>query len=652
MRLPETYHRYSRLTTSTTAWLVALLVVLAVGNLGLSILQGVWDLFGRDGALSSQVPWLAPLIAWLDGQPRPQVMSGYELLPNLLGPLAWTGLALLVALYLRNALPAVRTSHVGLLVEFAGVWLPLRWEELRQLKVTRDLGGERFVIFAEVQPGKLTSWHRFYGLLYGLRWQPGFLISSNINQFEQLLQTMLSQSERTARAVDNVQALQLREDMPSLLFRLLLSPAAFFSRRASADVSGLTTPVSEGGPVQGTYPPRINAIMSGVTLAVGLALLMSYLGYWVRFLALTFPNLRPFWPFSSMLANPGYSELFNAFRTQGVPFMGVATRPDLPAPWWLLVAAHLMLLLGIPALLWLRSALPNLEARDEGLSVHGLLGDRRRLIPWQRIKAFKATEVSEQNQVLLLQSPNLPTFGRLSGIIYDGSLTPGVLITSAIGNFQPLLGHALNQIAPLEEEGRPPVLQQEAQSWLIWLTLGRRAALKGLVETARADPATKALDQRATLAAAGSMALLTLLPALLLVVAGLLGDAPPQLGLLAAATGLWLFAMLEWPLISLGSVLLDENSGGGEEGYRALYLYPTSQLPRLLTLLAALLFVVVGLPLLALVAWIGALAWSYWLASDFFAELYEWRGSQVILGGLLPVLWQLLILIGFLVAAR
>jgi hypothetical protein len=652
MRLPETYHRYSRLMMSTIAWLATLLVVLAVGNLGLRILRGVWDLLGLNTTLINWAPWLESLIIWLDGQSRPQVTSAYELLPNLLGPLGWAALALLVVLYLRNALPAVRVSHVGVLVEFAGSWLPLRWEELRNLKVTQDLDGERFVIFVEVQPGKLTSWHRFYGLLYGLRWKPGFLISSHINQFEQLIQTMLSQSERTARAVDDVQALQLREDMPSLLFRFLLSPAAFFSRRSSADVSGQTMPLVEGGPVHGAYPPRINAIMSGVTLGLGLMLLINYLGYWVRFLALSFPGLRPFWPFSGTLDNPGYAELFNAFRTQGVPFMGVATRSDLPSPWWLLVAAHLMLLLGIPALLWLRSALPNLEVRDEGMTVHGLLGARRRLIPWTRIKAFKATEVSEQSQVLLLQSPNLPAFGRISGLIYDGSMTPGVLITSAIANFQPLLGHALNQIAPLEEEGGPQILQQEAQSWLIWLTLGRRAALKGLVETARADLATKALDLRATLAASGPMALLALFPALLLLVAGLLGDAPPGAGLLAAATGLWLFAMLEWPLMSLGSVLLDENSGGGEEGYRALYLYPTSQLPRLLTLLAALLILVVGVPLLALMAWIGALAWSYWLASDFFAELYEWRGSQVILGGLLPVLWQLLILIGFLVAAR
>jgi hypothetical protein len=98
--------------------------------------------------------------------------------------------------------------------------------------------------------------------------------------------------------------------------------------------------------------------------------------------------------------------------------------------------------------------------------------------------------------------------------------------------------------------------------------------------------------------------------------------------------------------------VLDENTGGGEEGYRALSLYPVSQLPRLLPMLAALVLAVVGVPVLPVVAWVAAIAWAYWLTAGLMEALYEWNGSQVILGGLLPVLWQLLLLIGFLVATR
>ena len=32
---------------------------------------------------------------------------------------------------------------------------------------------------------------------------------------------------------------------------------------------------------------------------------------------------------------------------------------------------------------------------------------------------------------------------------------------------------------------------------------------------------------------------------------------------------------------------------------------------------------------------VGAIAWAFWLAAGLFEALYEWRGSQAVLGGLL-----------------
>jgi hypothetical protein len=51
-------------------------------------------------------------------------------------------------------------------------------------------------------------------------------------------------------------------------------------------------------------------------------------------------------------------------------------------------------------------------------------------------------------------------------------------------------------------------------------------------------------------------------------------------------------------------------------------------------------------------AWLGAIAWAFWLGRSLWESLYEWRGSQAILGGLLPVVWQLLLLAGYLIAIR
>ncbi|NTU81328.1 MAG: hypothetical protein HGA45_18450 [Chloroflexales bacterium] len=653
MRQAERYHRYPRLITSSIAWLSAIIVTVTVVNLGVVILRGMWDLLGRDDTLLREVPLLLTVVEWIESIAHPHADTLLRFLPTLLAPLAWAAVALLAALILRNAFPAVRTSNVGLLVEFAGAWLPLRWEDLRALKVTQDLAGERFVLLAETDSRQLTTWHRLYSLFYGFGGRPGFYITSNISQFEDLLKTILSQSERTARALEGVTAVRLHERAQSPLFRLLLSPSAFFSRTASDDAAGQITPSQlMSGPVHAAYPARITALFAVTTAILAIALVASYLGAWGRFLALTFPALRTAWPFSWTFMDPRYIELYNAYRTQGVPFMGLPERPDLPAPWWILVAAHLMLLAAVPAILWLRGLLPSLESRDEGMAVRTGLRGSWQLIPWQRVSAFKATEISEQSQILLLQSPKLPGMGRLSSLLYDGSSTPGVLITSAIGSFQALLSHSVNSIAPLEQEGRDPVLQQEARSWLVWLAFQRRAALDALVAEARADLDTKAVALPRLVAAAGPMALVALLPALLLLADGLLADSPPGLGLVGAFLAIWVFGLLEWPLVSLVSLVLDENTGGGEEGYRAVALYPASQLPRLLPLLAALLLQVVGLPVLAILAWVAAAAWAFWLTSDLFQALYEWKGSQAILGGLLPIFWQLLILIGFLVATR
>ena len=652
MRQAERYHRYPRLITSSIAWLSVIIVTVAIGNLGQTCLRGLWDLTDHDDTMLRQFSLFMPVVDWIDGRARPHFTTLFEFLPTLLAPLNWAAVALLAALILRNAFPSVRTSNVGLLVEFAGMWLPLRWEHLRELKVTQDVAGERFVLLAETDGRQLTAWHRLYSFFYGFGGHPGFYITSNITGFDDLLKTMLSQSERTARALEGAQRVQLREDAPSLFFGLLLSPSAFFSGAASDARATLTPSELLSGPVRATYPARITAIFGLVTLVLVVSLAASYLAAWVHVLALSFPTLRQLWPFSGDLTDPRYVELYNAYRTQGVPFMGRPDRPDLPAPWWILVAAHLMLLVAVPGILWLRGLLSGLESRNDGLAVRSTFKGRWVLIPWKHVSAFKATEISEESQVLLLQSSRLPGTGRLNSLLYDGSFTPGVLITSAMSNFPTLLSHAVNCIAPLEQEGSPPILQQEARSWLVGLAFQRRLSLDALVAEARADFSTKVVALPRLFAAATPMALVALFPALLLLANGLLADKPPTMGLVAACLGVWLFGLLEWPLVSLLSVVLDENTGGGEEGYRAVALYPRSQLPRLLPLLGALLLQVVGLPILPILAWGAAIAWAYWLTSGFCEVLYEWKGSQRILGGLLPVLWQLCILIGFLVVTR
>ena len=89
----------------------------------------------------------------------------------------------------------------------------------------------------------------------------------------------------------------------------------------------------------------------------------------------------------------------------------------------------------------------------------------------------------------------------------------------------------------------------------------------------------------------------------------------PDAGLIGGMIVLFLLSLLEWPLVCLISVILDEMTGGGEEGNRAFLLYPVTQLPRLLPLAGALIMVLLGVPILPVLFWIGAIGWSFLLAS-------------------------------------
>ncbi len=651
----ESIHKYPRFLTAIIEWLCALLVVLTSAQIGFIFLRTLWDIYGRTDFLIRKVPLAPTLVSWIDNSSAGHAADLGDLWPALFMPLGWSALTLFVTIMLRNAFPAVRTNAQGLLVEFAGSWLPIPWERLRAARVTSDLAGERFVVLVQAGKGDLTSWHRLYSLFYCLSWGPGFYITSNISEFDRLVQTILSESERTARASETARPLRLQEDRQSLLFRLLLSPGAFFSRSAAEAAPGGSSArhaPRPGDPVEASYPARITTLVGGTCAVLAALAGLHYLSFWSGFLALELPGLRTVAPFSWNFSDQRYIELYNAYRTRAVPFFGVSGRPDLPAPWWILVAAHLMLLLAIAAILWLRSILPSIESRREGIAVRESPSGRWQVLPWDRVRALKLTEISEQSQILLLQGRGLPASQGLTSLLYDGSPGPGVLITSAISNFQPMLQDALGHITVVEDGSKSPVLRQEARSPLLWMAFGGKAARETLVADARADLSTRELQPAGLLHAARTMAAIALQPALLLGLGGLLGDRAPALGLVGITLALWIFGMLEWPLVGLISVLLDDNTGGGEEGYRAFFLYPTSQLPRMLPLVAALILQIVGVPVLPVLAWVGAMVWAFWLGRSLWETLYEWRGSQAILGGLLPVFWQLLLLIGYLLTTR
>jgi hypothetical protein len=637
----EQVHRYPR----WISWLIELLSLLAVGaaalQFGRELLMLLWRTLGFDTTLLPKVPYLPEIVlAITNGATLPRREQSAGLLGvlthlnQLMPALGWLALALLLALLLRNSLPTIRTSPRGMLVEFAGSWLPVPWESLRAIKVTEDLAAERFVLLAEADTQQLTGWHRFYSLFYRFGFRRSFLIISAISDFQTLIKTLLAETDRVARVLDNVKPARLQEEASSPLFRLVLSPASFFSRRTKAESEVATAPVpslNSRNTLAGAYPRRISTVFTwGASLLV-IAALVRYVTYWLKFLALTFPAL------------------------QRMPVFDRLTLFQLPANWWLLVAAHLLLI----AVLWLATALwnilPNLEARGEGLAVQHF--GRWHVVPWSAITGIKVTELSEETRIVLIQArKGLPGAKRLSSLLYEGSLAPGVLVTSALANFEQVLQRVVLEVSRQTEAGVPadtPILQSDARSNLLLLSFRSSAAIDLLVAEGRADEATKVIETRRLLGTATRMAALALPPALLLlfdraVQQGIL----PSLSLIVGVIVLFVLGLLEWPLVGLALTMLDEMTGGGEEGNRAFYLYPTSQLPRLLPQWGALILVLLGVPILPVLLWLGAIVWSFLLAAALCEELYDWRGGQLFAGGLIPVVFQLLVLLAYLVVSR
>ena len=639
----EQVHRYPRWIVWLFEVLSALAIFIALLQLGRALLLLVWSTFGIDTSLLGRVPYLPEIVLAIgNGTPFPRREESLGLLgfivglPQLLPALAWLLLALLLGLLLRNSLPTVRTSARGILVEFGGSWLPIPWETVRAIKVTEDVAAERCVLLAETDPQQLTGWHRFYSMFYRFGFRRSFLIGSAISDFQGLIKTLLAETDRVARVLDNIKPARLQEEASSPLFRLVLSPASFFSRRSKTEDAGqpAATPVPNlagSAPIGGTYPRRIQMLFSWVGRLLALALLLRYAMYWLTFLALTFPQL------------------------QTMPVFDRLTLYQLPADWWLLVAAHLLLLIMLWVIAAVWNLLPALEARSEGLAVRHF--GRWLVVPWAAISSIKVTEFSEESRIVLIQARRgLPAAKRLSSLVYEGSFTPGVLMTSALANFEQVLQRVLLEVTRHAEgtaQASQPILQSEARSNMLLLSFRSSATIDKLVAEAREDETTAKADTRRLLGLAGTAVMLALPPALLLVFDRAIAQGIlPSVALVVSAIVLVVLGLVEWPIVGIALTTLDEMSGGGEEGNRALYLYPTSQLPRLLPQVGALVLVLLGVPILPVLLWLGAIVWSFLLAAAMSEELFGWRGGQLIAGALIPVVLQLLTLLVYLFISR
>ena len=624
---PEQVHRYPRRITLIIEVLCAALVLVAMVRWGRALLQFVWDA-NRQGITVSIVDfadkgWFRAFVNWINGSAtRPRFSEIAGLAPSFI-LLAGT---LFAILFIRNFFPTIRTSGRGLLVEWSNSWLPVGWEQVKGLRVTEDLAGERFVLLLQTDMKALTGWHRFYSVLYRLSFRRGIIITSAISNFLPLAQTLQSELDQVARQTSKP-PVRLDEKASSPLFQLLLSPAGFFSLRSKTDqeyVNRATEAARSAQPgrvasLMATYPKRIQTLLVSVAAALAVFGILRSLSILRRWMGTAFDGIGKF------------------------SFFQMDPLPRSVSLWWMPVAAVLVLALLLPILMVIRNILPDVESRPQGLAVRYF--NRWLLVPWGEITAVKSTSFSEANHVVLIQTTNkaLRLSHRISSILFDGTNARGILLTSALSAFEPLLQQIVLEVSRGQRnvEREDGLLVEDAPAWFLRLILKPSEAIDRLVSSYAKKAETTKLTYQGLLGAATPMLWLAGLSTTILLAEQLINNGrAPAPGRIIGALFFFLFCMIEWPLAAGIAQLLEQNLEDDAHRARPFYVYPIVQLPRLILLVAILIFVLLGVPLLPALLWLGAAVWSFLLTAGLWEGLYGWSSTKLLTMGAIPALYQ------------
>lgn len=620
--LNERIYAYRRRFT----WPLELLSALLVAGATLKFGRVAFKLLMREhlvkALIQDQALWVRQAVDWL------QRDAGPARTPiDLLSPLAFLLLALLITQFLRNMLPTIRTSERGMLVRWGGDWVPVAWNGMQAMRLTE--AGNRFAVLIETNDEQLTGWHRWYGLLYRGRWHRGFIVTSAMRGGEDFLREITGELTRMAKL--GMQApITMDDGHPSLLFRLLMGGL----RRKPAAVKGVVArqPKTTSAPasvlpaapdqIASIYRPWVTQALWAVAgLLGGLAL----------------------WQYVRAVLNFGY---YQFPRLRSVAFVERFAQVGVESPWGLLLSAHLGLLLvgGVIALLF--HLFPTVAADGNGLSI-SVLGKTRQ-VPWSAVRAVKATPMRGDHHVVLIEAQRkaLPWWWSIGSWVYEGGLGRGALLWPMARNFEPLMQRVALEVTrqPVGEDDGPR-LRDDAPGWLIMLMTQPAEAIDQLVRLEQEREEGSGLNWPRLLRLLPTMLWVAVMPALVFLSYRMLfrGALGPQ------AVPLLMFALIwgvaEWPLISLIAKALDDMLGSGTKEYSGLFIYPIIQLPRLLPLAGALVLILLGFPLLAWVVWVVGIIWSAILTAGLWEALYGWRGSVLIAGAAPGVLAQLLTLL-------
>ena len=117
------------------------------------------------------------------------------------------------------------------MVRYAGRWRKVRWQQVSLVR-TIELSTERLIVLVQIKGWGLTWLHRVYSLLLGAGWRKGVIISSDIKDFNNLLQYLayyksqkLNQTPEEIQAARNPAELFVHDGFVSPVLQGVLEPS-------------------------------------------------------------------------------------------------------------------------------------------------------------------------------------------------------------------------------------------------------------------------------------------------------------------------------------------------------------------------------------------------------------------------------------------
>ena len=361
-----------------------------------------------------------------------------------------------------------------------------------------------------------------------------------------------------------------------------------------------------------TYPRLIRLIRTAAVLLLAGAALASWVLAWMGFLDPVIQTVKAF----------GFSTV------SGRWLIDVLARQPLRP----LISAHISLLLTAWVISFVYALLPDFALDNDGLMLRTPRGWY--VVPWAKVRAVRIMSFEEEDRHLVLVQGTWTRWSpwpRLVSMLFGAGVAPGVLITSAVRDFEPLMVRLYREVTQAAPEA---LFDDEFVSPTVSMVVAPAETLSGLVEQSRDEGWPSDLSAQVMAAVAAGLALVQVLLMLLL-----LGGSWVRPVAIVVLCG------VEWLIGALYLYAVAELLPGAVEFRQAALLYPLPQIPRALLAMPMAMLVSAGLTFLAVVVGLAAVLWSVILTVLLVQKLY--RLDSVLpaaIGGVLQAVFQFIVL--------